>query len=300
MRIVIDMGHTPTSPGACGHLDELYCDREAGKRIIAELERRGHTVYNSTPADWVAYPQEVNERCAYTNSLSNIDLFCSLHLNAGGGHGTEVLYYAGDSTGEWYAARLSANVANALDITDRGAKPNDWVGVICNTNPTAVLIEFCFVDSWDDAQAWHAAPWEYLVNAVCDGIEGKEWSREKEEEMALEEINKRFDKIEDELAKMKALLKPVVTKSPAATTAKIGEKAKFAVTATGNGLSYQWQYYSTKDKRFYNVTNKEYTGLKEKSMTVPATKARNGLEYRCKVMNSAGTVYSKSAKLTVS
>ena len=176
MRIVIDMGHTPTSPGASGHIDELYCDREAGKRIIAELERRGHVVFNSTPPDWMAYPDEVNQRCSYTNSLWGIDLFVSLHLNAGGGHGTEVLYYAGDWKGHQYAARISANVAKALKLPDRGPKPNDWVGVICNTNPTAVLIEFCFVDTWDDAHAWWAGPWDDLVAAVCDGIEGKEWN----------------------------------------------------------------------------------------------------------------------------
>lgn len=176
MRIVIDMGHTPTSPGASGHIDELYCDREAGKRIIAELEKRGHTVFNSTPPDWMAYPDEVNARCNYTNSLWGIDLFCSLHLNAGSGHGTEVLYYAGDWTGQQYAARISANVAKALGLPDRGAKANDWVGVICNTNPTAVLIEFCFVDNWDDCQAWWACPWDDLVAAVCDGIEGKAWN----------------------------------------------------------------------------------------------------------------------------
>ena len=177
MRIVIDMGHTPTSPGASGYLDELSCDRAAGPRIIAELQRRGHTVFNSTPEDWVAYPDEVNQRCYYTNSLSGIDLFVSLHLNAGGGHGTEVLYYAGDPTGQAYAARISDNVARSMGITDRGAKPNDWVGVIVNTNPTAVLIEFCFVDSYDDAQAWWATSWEDLVNAVCDGIEMKVWNK---------------------------------------------------------------------------------------------------------------------------
>ena len=187
MRIVIDMGHTPTSPGASGHIDELYCDREAGKRIIAELERRGHTVYNSTAPDWMAYPDEVNHRCQYTNSLSGIDLFVSLHLNAGGGHGTEVLYYYLDGDGAWYAQLISRNVANALKLPDRGAKPNDWVGVICNTNPTAVLIEFCFVDNWDDCEAWWRAPWDDVVNAVCDGIEGKEWAageRESEPEPA--------------------------------------------------------------------------------------------------------------------
>lgn len=93
MRIVVDAGHTPASPGASGYLDELECDRAAHWRIKAELERRGHTVYDSTPEDWVSYPDEVNQRVNYTNSLDDIDLFVSLHLNAGGGTGTEVLYF---------------------------------------------------------------------------------------------------------------------------------------------------------------------------------------------------------------
>ena len=178
MRIVVDMGHTPTSPGASGYLDELDCDRATGIRVIEELRRRGHTVYNSTPDDWVAYPDEVNQRCWYTNSLSNIDLFCSIHLNAGGGHGTEVLYFEGDGDGAWWASQISKNVANALGLPNRGAKPNNWVGVICNTNPTAVLIELCFVDNWDDAQAWHATSWDSIIGAICDGIEGRDWNGE--------------------------------------------------------------------------------------------------------------------------
>ena len=177
MRIVIDMGHTPTSPGASGYLDELQCDREIGWRVIQELERRGHTVFNSTPPDWMAYPQEVNQRCWYTNQLDDIDLFVSLHLNAGGGHGTEVLYFAGDNDGWWWADKISRNVANAFGVTNRGPKANDWVGVICNTYPTAVLIEFLFVDSWDDNEAWWRTSWDDLINATCDGIEGKDWSK---------------------------------------------------------------------------------------------------------------------------
>ena len=175
MRIVIDMGHTPTSPGASGYLDELTEDRRIGPLIIAELQRRGHEVYDSTAPDWMPYPDEVNHRVAYTNNLGDVDLFVSLHLNAGGGHGPEVLHYAYDNTGGLYASMISENVAKALNLPDRGAKPNDWVGVICNTNPTAILIEFCFVDNYDDAVAWWAADINEVVKAVCDGIECKQY-----------------------------------------------------------------------------------------------------------------------------
>ena len=152
MKICIDMGHTPTSPGASRLLDELSCDRALGQRVIAELESRGHTVYNSTPGDGVAYPEEVNQRVAYANAR-DLDLFVSIHLNAGGGTGTEVLYFAGDNTGYSYASRISSKLASALCLPDRGAKGNNWVGVICNTNVTAILIEVCFVDHQEDYDA---------------------------------------------------------------------------------------------------------------------------------------------------
>lgn len=154
MRICIDLGHTPASPGARGYLDELNEDRELGKRVIAELQRRGHTVYNSTPADNVSYPTEVDQRVSYANS-KDIDLFCSIHYNAGGGTGTEVLYFQGDTTGKEYAARISELLSAALGLPNRGAKANNWVGVICNTNATAVLIEVCFVDRIEDRDAYY-------------------------------------------------------------------------------------------------------------------------------------------------
>lgn len=171
MKICIDMGHTPTSTGAIGYLNELSEDREIGKRVIAELQRRGHTVYNSTPADSVAYPSEINQRVNYANARS-LDLFCSIHLNAGGGTGTEVLYFAGDNTGRSYASRISAKVANALGLPNRGAKANNWVGVICNTYATAVLIEVCFVDRYEDFVAYCDASMDELVKAICNGIDG--------------------------------------------------------------------------------------------------------------------------------
>lgn len=192
MRICIDMGHTPKSPGAGGQFDELTEDREVGKRVIAELERRGHTVYNSTAPDYLGGDDEIDSRWMYANTL-DIDLFCSIHFNAAGNgaHGTEVLYYAGDSHGREIAARMSANVAAALGTYDRGAKANDWVGVICKTNATAVLLETCFCDSEEDAALYWACPWDRLINAICDGIEGNE----SEDDMTIEELKKAVNEV---------------------------------------------------------------------------------------------------------
>ena len=176
MRICIDMGHTPTSPGAGGQFDELMADRALGERVIAELERRGHTVYNSTPPDWMGYPDEIGYRTDYANAL-DIDIFVSLHFNAlnGNAYGTEVLYYSGDQYGLSVANRMCEKVCAALGTYNRGAKPRTTeIGVIRDTNATAVLLETCFCDNEGDAKKWSACPWDTIVKAVCDGIDGEE------------------------------------------------------------------------------------------------------------------------------
>lgn len=174
MKICVDMGHTPTSPGASGYMDELTEDRKLGKAIIAELKKRGNTVVNTTPADSVGYPNEINQRVATANA-SGASLLVSVHFNAGGGTGTEVLYYPGDSKGKSIASQISANVSGALGLTDRGPKARDNVGVVANTNMTAVLIETCFVDTKADEKAYRETDIDAIVDAICDGIEGKDY-----------------------------------------------------------------------------------------------------------------------------
>jgi len=179
MRICIDMGHTPASTGASGYFSELTEDRAVGKRVIAELQKRGHTVYNSTPADNVRYPDEVNQRIAYANART-LDLFCSIHFNAfnGSAHGTEVLYFSGDATGKVYADRIAANIATCMNITNRGSKPKTTeVGVIKWTNATAILIEVCFCDSATDFNAYKNTSYDEIVKAICDGIEKKAYTK---------------------------------------------------------------------------------------------------------------------------
>lgn len=190
MNICIDMGHTPTSPGTSGYLDELTEDRELGKRVIAELQRRGHTVYNSTPDDSVPYPEEIDARVAYANSKS-IDLFCSIHFNAGGGNGTgtEVFYWQGDATGKEYAERISSKLSDALGLTNRGAKSTTGLGVIRDTNATAVLVEVCFVDRIEDRDAYYKTSWNDMVKAICDGIDGTDTTIPSEEnDMTAQEV----------------------------------------------------------------------------------------------------------------
>ena len=173
MKICIDMGHTPKSTGASKYLDELTEDRKIGYELISILKERGHEVINTTPPDTMGYPEEINYRCNKANA-SGAPLFVSIHLNAGGGTGPEVLYYSGDNTGYNYAKKVSAAVASVLGLKDRGPKGRtNEIGVIRDTVMTAILVEVCFVDNSTDANAYKKVGPKAVAEAIADAIVGK-------------------------------------------------------------------------------------------------------------------------------
>ena len=91
-------------------------------------------------------------------------------------------------------------------------------------------------------------------------------------------------------------VKPAITGQPSAVSAAVGSTAKFTVSASGNNLSYQWQYRTGSTGKWAKATA---NGNQTANLNVPATTGRNGYQYRCVVKNSGGTVYSKAATLTV-
>ena len=79
-----------------------------------------------------------------------------IHLNAGGGTGTETFYYHGSPTGRRAADEICRNVSAALNVRNRGAKTRinaqgkDYFGFIRQTKPCAVLVESVFIDCGSD------------------------------------------------------------------------------------------------------------------------------------------------------
>lgn len=74
------------------------------------------------------------------------------------------------------------------------------------------------------------------------------------------------------------------TISPAKPTAKNGSKIKLTVKQQGEGFTYRWQV-KTPSGKWKDTTT---TGCKTKTLTVSATKARNGYQYRCIVSDKLG------------
>lgn len=88
---------------------------------------------------------------------------------------------------------------------------------------------------------------------------------------------------------------PVITANPTSQTVTEGEAAEFSVTATGDNLSYQWQQSTDNGQSWTNIdgaTGASYA-------TEVSTASMNGYQYRCVASNSAGSVTSSAATLTV-
>lgn len=168
MKINVNGGHTRYVKGAVGYLDEYVEDRKIVERLIPELRRRGCTVTDSSSEE-----RTVNGDLQYQVRIANAsgaEFAVSIHLNAGGGRGTECYYFGGDAYGYRVAADMSKRVAAALGLPNRGAKDGSNLYWVRNTNMTAVLLEVCFVDTAGDANAYHACSWDSLIGAIADAI----------------------------------------------------------------------------------------------------------------------------------
>lgn len=88
-----------------------------------------------------------------------------------------------------------------------------------------------------------------------------------------------------------------ITNQPIATTVCNGSPASFSLSASGTGLSYQWQVNSGFGI-FTNLSNgAQYSGVNSSGLSINFTSANmNGYSYRCKLGNC---LYSDSATLVV-
>ncbi len=88
-----------------------------------------------------------------------------------------------------------------------------------------------------------------------------------------------------------------ITSQPQDAEAKIGSTVSFAVTASGTGLTYQWQVSTNGGSTWANT---RATGNTTNKITATATEAMNGYKYRCRITdNNGASILSNVAVLTV-
>jgi alpha-tubulin suppressor-like RCC1 family protein len=88
---------------------------------------------------------------------------------------------------------------------------------------------------------------------------------------------------------------PAITQQPQETSVAAGNAATFTVAATGTSLQYQWQRSNDGGTTFSDLN-----GATNASITLAAAQAGDdGARFRARVSNSAGTVTSNAARLSV-
>lgn len=172
MIIGIDKGHAINgSRGASGLLDEVNENRKIGNRLIEILREKGHTVVDcscDTAKDSSTQLAGIRQRA----NAQKLDLFVSIHLNAGGGHGTETYVYNGSSASHKAKAKaINDAVVSSCNFRNRGVKEANYY-VLRETVAPAVLVEVCFVDSSEDKSKLNT---EAVAKALFKGITGTDY-----------------------------------------------------------------------------------------------------------------------------
>lgn len=173
MIIGIDKGHSTwdkTPCGAVGLLNESKENRPVGDKVIQKLRVLGHTVIdcscnsaNSVSSQLAAIVKKANAQ--------KLDLFLSLHLNAGGGTGAEV-YTTNTSGAKQEAKKLIDTYCNRTGFKNRGHKYAEFY-VLRHTVAPAMLIEMAFVDTEADYNKWNDLGAELIANVIVEGITGQ-------------------------------------------------------------------------------------------------------------------------------
>ena len=171
--VVISSGHGLYVRGASSPmLDEVDEARIVVDALADELIRRGVEVV--TFHDDTSRDQSTNlSTITRAHNAEERELDISVHFNAyeqvDHGMGVEVLYYSDGAL----AAELSAAIADASGLIDRGAKQRQDLYVLANTEEKCVLLEVAFCDSETDVRLYREN-FDAIIDALAYTISGVE------------------------------------------------------------------------------------------------------------------------------
>jgi hypothetical protein len=169
VKIVISSGHGLHIRGMRGNpvppqIDEVDEARRVVPAVVSALRSMGHSVTEyhdnvstnqSDNLDWII---------SHHNNSGPRDLDVSVHFNStAGAHGCEVFY----GSPKQLAAEVSAAIASAGHLTDRGAKSGSGLAFCSQTNAPAILLEICFGDTTSDCNLYNQH-----FSAICNSIAG--------------------------------------------------------------------------------------------------------------------------------
>ena len=165
MKIVVNAGHTKfgKGTGAVGKLIESIETRKIAFELMKQLASSDHEVL---PAVFDRSDDNLKAAVNVANE-NDADLFISIHLNGGGGHGTEIYTWKGNQNIR--ALRVCKKLQD-LGFTNRGVKDGSHLYVIKNTKCEAMLIEVCFVSSDIDYSLFTTHKYEKIAKAIKESL----------------------------------------------------------------------------------------------------------------------------------
>lgn len=165
--ISISPGHYGPRTGASGLIDEVTEAIKVTKEVVRILRASGITT--NYIEDNVSKSQSTNLGWLVAqHNKTNRQFDVSVHFNASPGThdrgiGTEVLYV--NPTVKGIAEQVSASIAKASGLKNRGAKHRVNLGFLNGTTKKALLIEVCFVNSRTDVELYRKN-----FDAICQAI----------------------------------------------------------------------------------------------------------------------------------
>lgn len=177
MKIIcLDPGHNGygADTGAVGNnLKEQDLTLDISLKLRTLLQANGFTVVMTREGQTVSNYSTVNTSLQSRVNVAenvNADIFVSIHINAGGGTGTEVLISGSGGNAQKLANKVLPYLVNAGSWNNRGIKIED-IYVLKQTSMPAILGETGFIDTVSDAQKLASESFrQSLAEAYCKGI----------------------------------------------------------------------------------------------------------------------------------
>lgn len=170
--LTISSGHYGKGTGAKDILDEgqetIYVVEQLRQKLLSSLVKSNIIIDRQSKNQ----RENLNYIVAQHNATTR-ELDVSIHFNSSGsrstsGIGTEVLYV--NPQLKPLAEKMSAAIAKASGLKNRGAKLRNNLAFLNGTNKPSILIELCFVNSVEDVRLYEQNK-DKIFSAIVSELE---------------------------------------------------------------------------------------------------------------------------------
>lgn len=173
-KVFLDPGHGGQDSGAYA---KGICEKVINLIVALEVKRllglNGVEVAMSRTTDTSV---SLNERCRMANAWG-ANYFISIHHNAGGGIGYDVIHSIYKGKGQELANKVAEEFRvigqkpNGVGVYSKQGSNGDYYAVIRETSMSAIITEYCFLDSSDyykvDSQDKLMNEAKAIAKAIC-------------------------------------------------------------------------------------------------------------------------------------